>query len=140
MYVAIEAFDELVSAAWNVAARTISPAPAAVSLGRMSPVEKLPPVQRKPPVDNRRVAQQKPAGILEFTSGTRFTLQSATYGNEEFARHDALLLKAKGFQSFLIKSNKFWILCVGNFNNKESATAFLRKLPGEYRSSQVRRF
>ena len=71
---------------------------------------------------------------------TRYTLQAATYGNEEFARQDALFLKAKGFQSFLIKNGKYWLLCVGNFNNKESALAFLRKLPGQYRSSQVRRF
>jgi hypothetical protein len=75
-----------------------------------------------------------------FIPGTRYTLQAATYGNEEYARQDALLLKAKGFQSFLIKSGKYWLLCVGNFNNKESAAALLRKLPGEYRLSQVRRF
>ena len=70
----------------------------------------------------------------------RYTLHAATYGNEEYARQDALLLKAKGFQTFLIKSGKYWLLCVGNFNNKERAAAFSRKLPGEYRLSQVRRF
>ena len=70
----------------------------------------------------------------------RYTLQAATYGNEEYARQDALLLKARGFQSFLIKTGKYWLLCVGNFNNKESAAALLRKLPGKDRFSQVRRF
>ena len=70
----------------------------------------------------------------------RYTLHAATYGNEEYARQDALLLKAKGFQSFLIKSGKYWLLCVGNFNNKERAAVFSRKLPSEYRLSQVRRF
>ena len=71
---------------------------------------------------------------------TRYTLQAATYGNEEYAKDDALKLKAKGFQSFLIKSGKFWLVCVGQFTNKESALALLRKLPGDYRSSQLRRF
>jgi len=49
-------------------------------------------------------------------------------------------LNAKGFPSFLIKSGKYWLLCVGNYSSKEGALALLKKLPGEYRSSQVRRF
>ena len=117
-HLATQASDERVSVAWNVAARTMAPvAPAAVPVGRTAPVVR------------GVVADQK-----------HYTLQAATYGNEEYARQDALLLKAKGFQSFLIKSGKYWFLCVGNFNNKESAAVFLRKLPGEYRLSQVRRF
>jgi len=109
--VAAQALDERVSAAWNVGARTVA-----------VPAARVPPVKRI-------VAEQK-----------RYTLQAATFGNEEYARQDALLLKKKGFQTFLIKSGKYWLLCVGNFNNKESAAALLRKLPGEYRLSQVRRF
>jgi septal ring-binding cell division protein DamX len=72
--------------------------------------------------------------------GGRFTIQIASYGKEEFARQDALLLKAKNFQSFLIHSGKYWLLCVNTFSNKENAIAFLKKLPGQYRNSQVRRF
>jgi hypothetical protein len=122
-HVAAQALDERVSAAWNVGARTIA-APVAVAVAP----EAVPvPVER--PMVNR-----------VFLPGTRFTLQAATYGNEEYARQDALVLKAKGFQSFLIKSGKYWLLCIGNFNNKEGAASLLRKLPSEYRSSQVRRF
>jgi len=117
-HLAAQALDERVSAAWNVGARTMAPvAAAAVPLERTAPL-------------GRSFAEQK----------FRYTLQAATYGNEEYARQDALLLKAKRFQSFLIKSGKYWLLCVGHFNNKESAAAFLRKLPDEYRSAQVRRF
>ena len=114
---AAQALDERVSAAWNVGARTMAapvavpPAPAALSAV---------PVARN--------------------AGSRYTLQLATYGNEEFARQDAVVLKAKIFQSFLIKNGKYWLLCVGNFANKESAVVLLRKLPGQYRLSQVRRF
>jgi SPOR domain len=115
-HLAAQALDERVSAAWNVGARTISaPVIAAVVPAAMAPEAIVP-------------------------SGGRFTLQAATYGNEEFARHDALLLKAKHFQPFLIKSGKYWLLCIGNFNSKENASAFSRKLPGEYRLSQVRRY
>jgi septal ring-binding cell division protein DamX len=121
-HLAASALDERVSAAWNVGARTIAPAAVAAV-----PLE-------------RAVAQQRPQMNSGFVFGTRYTLQAATYGNEEYARQDALRLKAKGLPSFLIKSSKYWLLCVGNFNNKESAAALLRQLPGEYRSSQVRRF
>ncbi len=122
-HLAAQALDERVSAAWNVGARTmVAPIAAAV----------VPP--------HSMVPAQRPLIIHGFISGTRYTLQAATYGNEEYARQDALLLKGKGFTSFLIKSGKYWLVCVGNFNNKESAAALLRKLPGEYRLSQVRRF
>jgi len=122
-HIAAQALDERVSAAWNVGARTMAPVAAlAVAPQVMAPVF------------------QRPVFNHGFVSGARYTLQVATYGNEEYARQDALLLKAKNFQSFLIKSGKYWLLCVGSYNNKESAAALLRKLPGQYRSSQVRRF
>jgi len=128
-HVAAQSLDERVSAAWNVGARTIAvPVAASVPVGLAIPVGKI--VQQKSGVMHNSLV-----GI-----GNRYTLQAATYGSEEYARQDALLLKAKKFQSFLIKSGQYWLLCVGNFNNKESAIAFLRKLPGQYRSSQVRRF
>jgi hypothetical protein len=119
--IAAQTLDERVSAAWNVPARAVAVAA---------------PVQASVVGAPRVVTNH---GFV-LGLGTRFTLQAASYGNEEYARHDALLLKAKGFQSFLIKSGKYWLLCIGNFNNKEYASNFLRKLPDEYRSSQVRRF
>jgi septal ring-binding cell division protein DamX len=122
-HIAAQALDERVSAAWNVGARTMAAMPLlaapAVTPGSIAP----PAVEKK---------------ALVF--GDRYTLQAATYGNEEYAQQDALLLKAKHFQPFLIKSGKYWILCIGNFNTKEGAASLLRKLPSEYRSSQVRRF
>jgi septal ring-binding cell division protein DamX len=123
---AAQALDERVSAAWNVGARTMA-VPVAVPA---APLAGMAPV-------TRNVPEQRPAG---YGLGNRYTLRLATYGNEEYARQDALLLKAKSFQSFLIKNGRYWLLCVGNFANKESAVVLLRKLPGQYRLSQVRRF
>jgi len=124
-----QALDERVSAAWNVGARTVAvPSAAAINAQGMA----LPAV--------RSIAEQRPGNIHGYISGSRYTLQSATYGNEGYARQDALFLRKKGFSSFLIKSGRFWMLCIGSFNNKESAISLLRKLPGQYRSSQVRRF
>jgi len=122
-HLAAQALDERVSAAWNVGARTMAaPAIAAVPLTRVA------------------VAPQRPLINQGFVLENRYTIQAATYGNEEYARQDALVLKAKGFQSFLIKSGKYWLVCVGNFNTKEIAASLSRKLPGQYRSIQVRRF
>ncbi len=112
-HLAAQALDERVSAAWNVGARTMA---VAVPVSAAAPVA-------------RSAAAQK-----------RYTLQAATYGNEEYARQDALVMRKKGLQSFLIQSGKYWLVCVGNYNNKESAAVFSRKLPAEYRLSQVRRF
>lgn len=121
-HLAAQALDERVSAAWNVGGRTIAPMPvvAVPQAGLMS--------MPRPMLNH---------GIV---SASRFTLQVATYANEEYAKRDALSLKAKHFQSFLIKNGKYWLLCVGNANTKEGALVLLRKLPGEYRLSQVRRF
>ncbi|MBF0511917.1 MAG: SPOR domain-containing protein [Candidatus Omnitrophica bacterium] len=120
---AARALDERVSLAWNAPVRPSTQQPPAT----------LPLVQGN-------VSVPKPVVNHLQAQGGHYTLQVASYGNEAFARQDALGLKAKGMQSFLIKSGKFWLLCIGNFNNKESASAFLRKLPSQYRLSQVRRF
>jgi hypothetical protein len=126
-HLAAQALDERVSAAWNVGARTVA---APVAVAATMPMQQ--PVMQSPrPTMGRSFLQG---------SGVRYTLQAATYGNEEFARQDALALKAKGFSSFLIKNGKYWLLCIGNLSNKESAAALLRKLPPEYRASQLRRF
>jgi SPOR domain len=120
---AAQALDERVSAAWNVGSRTLAqPAPAAAPSAT---------VQAPKPLINR--------GFF-WGTGMRYTLQAATYGNEEYAQQDAMLLKREGFQPFLIKNGRYWLLCIGNFSNKESASGYLRKLPPDYRSAQVRRF
>ena len=129
-HLAAQALDERVSAAWNVSARTIA-VPAVAVLPAALP--SVLPVQ---------TFRQEPRPLFNhgFVSGARFTLQTATYGNEEYARQDALLLRAKGLSSFLIKNGRYWLVCVGNFNTKEAAAVLLRKLSGQYRSSQIRRF
>jgi hypothetical protein len=128
-FLSAQALDERVSAAWNVRARTVAVTVPATAAAAIAPIQHLTQVQR--PAANH--------GLIQGLGG-HYTLQAATYGNEEYARQDALLFKAKGFQSFLIKNGKYWLVCIGNFSSKETATAALRKLPGQYRFSQVRRF
>jgi len=122
-HVAAETLDERVSAAWNVGARTAAPVVKPAAMAAASVV----------------AARTVHAATLSV-AGNRFTVQVASYGKEEFARQDAMLLKARNFQSFLIHSGKYWLLCVNTFSNKENAITFQRKLAGQYRNSQVRRF
>ena len=126
-HIAAQALDERVSAAWKVGARTMAAMPAVLAAPAVTPERVAAPVE-------------KPGIFHALVPGARYTLQAATYGNEEYAQQDALVLKAKHFQPFLIKNGKYWLLCIGSFNSKEGASALLRKLPSEYRSSQVRRF
>ena len=133
-HVAAQALDERVSAAWNVGARTIAvalPAAAQVDQAQAQPAA----------VSNHGYMSLNIRRTASMTgTGNRFTLQAATYGNEEFARQDALVLIGKGFKSFLIKNGKYWLLCIGNFDSKVIASAYSKRLPDEFRSSQVRRF
>src|ERR1700690_307979 len=81
-HIAAQALDERVSAAWNVGARTMA-APVVAAAA---------PVIHAPLAVEKSVAMQR--------TGIHYTLQAATYGNVEYARHDALALKAKGYLSF----------------------------------------
>ena len=86
------------------------------------------------------LSDNTPPVSVAFVTGNRFTLQAATYGSEEYGRQDALLLKSKGFNAFLIHGDKYWWLCIGNFKNEENAEVFLKKLPSQYQHSHVRIF
>ncbi len=117
-HLAAQALDERVQTAWNAGTRTMAAAAVITQ-----------------PLRHRPLAL--PAFVADLK---HFTLQAATYGNEAYAKQDALQLKSKGCPSLLIKNGKYWLLCIGNFQAKDNAAAFLRKLPGPYRFSQVRRF
>ena len=114
-HLAAQALDERVSAAWNLAPRKVAlPAPPMVAAATV-PAAKMP------------------------TSG-RFAVQAATYKNAIYAKQEALYLKAKGFQSFLIKKGDLWLICLGPFATQSSAAAALKKVQSKYPGSIVRRF
>ncbi len=120
-----QALDERVSAAWNITVkkplpRSFIPATAAIAAG--------PATVKRPVVTHAGQA------------GTRFTMQVSSYKNGEFARTEALALRAKGYKAFLIKTSDFILVCVGQFSSTEAAGASFKKLPSHYRSGLVRRF
>ncbi len=163
-YFAAQALDERISAVWNMAGKKpLSKPTAVVSATAVAPkairnnggyvnavpVVKVPvakttkaPVARAAvvsPVPVNTVARHAPA-VAPVSTGTRFTAQLASYKSEEFARIEARALRAKGYPSFLIKKGDFMLVCIGQFSSAETASAAIKKLPPQYRSSQIRRF
>lgn len=127
--VAASALDEKVSEAWNLAPHR-----------PMMPVAVAAPTLIPAPVVAQHVAPVvKPVAKSEFPAG-RFVIQTSTYKNETYAKDEAIKLKAKGFQSFLIKKGNFWLVCVGPFTSAESAKSVLRKSKSQLPGSSVRRF
>src|SRR5450631_3396137 len=85
-HVAAQALDERVSAAWNVGARTMAPAAAVAAV----PAAQMQLQQR--PLTNHgymSLSIHRSLPMQTTGTGTRFTVQAATYGNEEYARQDA---------------------------------------------------
>ncbi len=157
-HVTAQALDEQVSAAWNLAGKRPMVKPA-LPAGRPMPaaavplktagyaagisktqVHAVPAAMAQRPVAKLAVVQSAVKGLPAGKAGTRFTLQVASYKNEEYARIEASALRAKGYQSFLIKRSDFILVCIGQFANAEVAGAQLKKLPPHYRTGQVRRF
>ena len=123
-HLAAQALDERVSAAWNLAPRKAAlPAP----LKSTAPVR---------PVVLFRGPAAKTAGI----AAGRFAVLVGTYKNAVYAKQEALRLKAKGFQSFLIKKGDLWQICLGPFTDQGLAAAALKKVQPKYPGSIVRRF
>lgn len=153
-----QSLDERVAQAWNVDARRNHPVASAVktvvipqaavvtaqpakSVVALKPVTKASVVKPAVVAKTTVVAKATPvAKVAATASVTRLTYQLATYRSEKYARDEAMALRGKGIQTFLVKSGAFWLVCSGQFTNKEDATAFLGKLPAKYRKAQLRRF
>ena len=162
---AAQVLDERVSAAWNLAGKrpmaktaltavrpvAVAALPLKVNAGYVAGAPRAQAhavpsaAAQKPavrPVIAKPAAVQPAAttGLPAGQAGTRFTLQLASYTNEEYARIEAAALRAKGYRSFLIKRSDYILVCIGQFINAEAAGAELKKLPPHYRTAQLRRF
>ncbi len=158
-HLSAQALDEKVAAAWNVGGRRLAVNPVvvapAVANSQVSPTGKttnnvtiaraaansktatapiakattLKPVVAKP-------ATVKAPMVPAIGSG-KWTAQFATYKSENYAKQEALGLKAKGYPVFIVKFKEFYLVCVGQFSSQAQAEAFLKK--SNKQGSQVRR-
>jgi cell division septation protein DedD len=152
---AAESLDEKVSAAWNVGgrrlatvapvsqvARAVTPTVGASKLSAANTMTKAGFTTRSMPVVKPVAGKMAPVAALASVpaAGSKWTVQLATYKNENYAQQEALGLKAKGYPSFIVKSKDFYLVCVGQFGAQSQADAFFKKLQAKYQGSQVRRF
>ncbi len=150
-HLAAQALDERVSAAWNLAPRkpvvpAVKPALAPQPVKAVAVQKAVPVAQAKAGNGGfitvpKKVAVVLPAVALPVVAKpARFTVQVASYKNGDYAKQEALALKAKGIKSFLIKKGDFWLVCLGQFATQETADTAQKKLQSKYRGSSVRRF
>ncbi len=62
-----------------------------------------------------------------------YTIQVASYKTRESAQREALLLKNKGYDIFVVPKGNYVILCVGKFAGKSQADVLLGKLRKSYK-------
>ncbi|MEI6438201.1 MAG: SPOR domain-containing protein [Candidatus Omnitrophota bacterium] len=68
-----------------------------------------------------------------------YTVQVASYKSEKSAQKEVLALQKKGFQAFTLPKGQHIVLCVGNFQKREEASLYGKKLKGHYQDYVVRR-
>lgn len=68
-----------------------------------------------------------------------YTVQVASFKNRALAEREKTTLGKKGFQAYLLAKNKFVIVCVGSFENKDTAQLSLKQLKRIYGDCLIRK-
>ncbi len=150
---AAQSLDEKAAAAWNVGGRRLAVAPVAPAVVKPTvPVAKTSSAanlvrngfvaRTTVAVPKAVIAKPIPATPMAapVVSNNRWTVQVATYKNENYAQQEALGLKTKGYPTFIVKMKDFYLVCVGQFASQAQADAFFKKIQAKHQAGQVRRF
>ena len=82
---------------------------------------------------------QQTSAIPQKTEADKsFAIQAITYVKLELAQKEVDALKSGGYQSYVIKSGKYYIVYIGNFSEEE-AKVKLRELKQSYKDSFVKK-
>jgi hypothetical protein len=68
-----------------------------------------------------------------------YTIQLASYKSLSSAQIEAQALKKKGLTPIILTKSGYKVLCVGRFNNKETAQQLLSELSKRYEGCRIRR-
>jgi len=82
---------------------------------------------------------KQPAAIRQDVLIPGYTIQLASYKNRSLAQKEADQLKKKGLSVSITSKGIFAVLCVGNFQTKETAQSMLSELEKQYRGCFIRR-
>lgn len=69
----------------------------------------------------------------------RYTIQVASFVKKEIADKEASLLKAQGFDGFVLEKGKYSILCIGRFASRDNASKEQKLLRKKYSDCLIRK-
>ena len=67
-----------------------------------------------------------------------YTVQVASFKNQEYAEKEAMDLKKSGYEPFILPKGSHLIVCIGKFATKNEAEKFSVKLKSKYKDSVIR--
>ena len=67
-----------------------------------------------------------------------YTIQVASFKNQEYAEKEAMDLKKGGYEPFILPKGSHLIVCIGKFATKSEAERFSQKLKSKYKDSVIR--
>ena len=85
-------------------------------------------------------ASTTPTQINQAKKSQPYTIQVASFKDDQYAKKEAGVLKNKNLDSFVLTKGNFFIVCIGKFSKKEEANGLLSKLKRTYNDCLVRRF
>lgn len=91
-------------------------------------------------------SEQKSVEVLdielpkEVLEDLKYTIQVASFKEEQSAQKEELNLKKKGFETSIMQKGKYSIVCVGKFAAHQEAKQFSERLKNRYKDCLVRRF
>ncbi|MCX5710680.1 MAG: SPOR domain-containing protein [Candidatus Omnitrophica bacterium] len=89
------------------------------------------------------ITPQAPTAILPAPQVSTviqgYTIQLASYKTMEGAQKEAQTLRKKGLTTIILSKGSYKVLCVGRFNNKETAQPLLSELSSRYEGCYLRR-
>ena len=72
-------------------------------------------------------------------SNDAYTVQIGSYQSRSGAEQEMAQLRKKGLSTIVLKKGSYNVVCVGTFNNKETARSLLTQLKSKYRDCCIRR-
>ena len=108
-----------------------------VSPQKIAPqVKPVPPTK---PATQAKPAPSKPNPPPIQPSKQSYTIQVASYKDEEHANKEVSLLKKKGFDAFVAEKGDYVIVCVGKFGKLDEMNILMAKLKKRYGDCLARR-
>lgn len=85
------------------------------------------------------VERGKQAALPSSSQPVAFTIQVASFKNKAGAQKEAEAIRKIGLSTMLFSKDGYFILCAGNFPNKEAAMSRVAQLNKRYGNCQIRR-